>query len=121
MMDLPGTNYSETLIPEFYAYREFWIDIRDELIKTVEDVRPPVEKSLKAMIDADKTFGFEEVGSLVGLGVGIAYGVATFPVTALDGPLPALDAAWAWSTFRFTRKAVEVGSFIGRGIDEVIS
>ena len=120
-MDLPGTNYSEVLIPQFYAYREFWIDIRGELIQTVEEVRPPVEKALKAMVQDDKSFGFEEVGSLVGLGVGIAYGVATFPVTALDGPLPALDAAWAWSTFRFTRKAVELGSFIGRGIDEVIS
>jgi len=116
---LPGTNYSEQLIPEFHAYREFWLDIRPELMKTYDEVSPDVKASLDAI--KENSFGFEEAGSLAGLWFGMAYGLATLPVVALDGPLPFLDAAWAFATFRVTRRAVSVGKEVGKFIDEVIA
>jgi hypothetical protein len=116
---LPGTNYSEQLIPEFHAYREFWVDIRPELMKTYDEVSPDVKASLDAI--KENRFGAEEVGSLVGLWFGLSYGLATLPVVALDGPLPFLDAAWAFATFRVTRRAVSVGKEVGKFIDEVIA
>jgi len=116
---LPGTNYSEKLIPELHAYRDFWIDIRPELMETYGEVAPEIKASIDSI--KENSFGFEEAGSMAGLWFGMAYGLATLPVVALDGPLPFLDAAWAFATFRVTRTAVSVGKEIGKTIDEVIA
>ena len=60
---------------------------------------------------------YETFGGVIGTGVGIYYGAVTLPVAALDGPLPIFDLAWAYSTARFTKKAMEVGSKIGKQFD----
>ena len=51
----------------------------------------------------------------------MVYGLATLPVVAVDGPLPFVDAAWAWSTYRVTRRAQQVGGAVGAEIDEIIA
>jgi hypothetical protein len=66
---------------------------------------------------ADK-FGFEQAGKIAGLWLGAVIAIATLPATALDGPLPVVDAAWAVSNFRLTRKLSEAGGNIGEYIDD---
>jgi len=65
----------------------------------------------------DEMGTWEAVGGTVGLAVGVAYGYATLPVVVLDGPLPFLDMAWAYSTARFTYRAIETGRSVGKKFD----
>lgn len=60
----------------------------------------------------------ETIGHYAGLGAGVVFAVATFPVTQLDSPLigPA-DLAWAGATIRFTQRAQHVGRSIGSQFD----
>ena len=88
-----------------------------ELSRETEVVTPEVV----GLVDDDPLITLEQVGEFVGIWFGMVYGLATLPVVAVDGPLPFLDAAWAWSTYRFTRRAQEVGGTIGREIDEIIA
>ncbi len=73
------------------------------------------------VVEPDNTVSFEQVGEFVGVWFGMVYGLATLPVVAVDGPLPFVDAAWAWSTYRITRRAQQVGGAIGAEIDEIIA
>ena len=60
---------------------------------------------------------WEKFGGTVGLGVGVVYGYVTLPVVVADGPLPFLDLAWAYSTARFTRSAIDTGRRAGKHFD----
>ena len=60
---------------------------------------------------------YETIGGYVGFGVGVAYGYATLPVIAADGPLPFMDLAWAYSTARITKRSVDTGRRIGKLFD----
>ena len=61
---------------------------------------------------------FETVGHYLGLGGGVIFGVATFPVTQADSPLigPA-DLAWFGATIRFTQRAQGIGRTVGSWLD----
>jgi len=61
---------------------------------------------------------FEAIGCYTGLGAGVMFGVATFPVTQADSPLigPA-DFAWFSATIKFTQKAQMVGQTVGSWLD----
>jgi len=61
---------------------------------------------------------FETIGRYAGLGAGVLFGVATFPVTQADSPLigPA-DFAWFSATVKFTQKAQYLGQTVGSWID----
>jgi len=61
---------------------------------------------------------FETIGHYTGLGAGVAFGVATFPVTQADTPLigPA-DLAWFAATIKFTQKAQYAGRTVGSWLD----
>jgi len=61
---------------------------------------------------------FETVGHYVGLGAGVMFGVATFPVTQADSPMigPA-DLAWFGATVRFTQRAQTIGRTVGSWAD----
>ena len=61
---------------------------------------------------------FETIGHYTGLGAGVAFGVATFPVTQADTPLigPA-DLAWFGATIKFTQKAQMIGRTLGSQFD----
>lgn len=74
-----------------------------------------------AIREPDNQFSFEQAGKITGTWFGLVYGLATLPVVALDGPLPFFDAAWAFSTYRTTKRATEVGGIIGKEIDEIIA
>ena len=83
-------------------------DVRQ--IKKVPEMVSPGKKSEMGT--------FETVGHYVGLGAGVAFGVATFPVTQADTPLigPA-DLAWFAATIKFTQKAQYVGRSLGSQLD----
>ncbi len=61
---------------------------------------------------------FETIGRYAGLGAGVLFGVATFPVTQADSPLigPA-DFAWFSATVKFTQKAQGLGQTVGSWLD----
>ncbi len=83
-------------------------DIR--VIEKVPDVLSPAASSEMGT--------FETIGHYLGLGGGVIFGVATFPVTQADSPLigPA-DFAWFASTVKFTQKAQYVGQTVGSWLD----
>ncbi len=83
-------------------------DIRT--IKKVPEMVSPAASS--------KMGTFETIGRYAGLGAGVAFGVATFPVTQADSPLigPA-DFAWFSATVKFTQKAQGVGQTVGSWLD----
>jgi len=88
--------------------------------KMAKDVRITEEvPSVITTSSADGGMGtFETVGHYVGLGAGVMFGVATFPVTQADTPMigPA-DLAWFGATIRFTQKAQYVGRTVGSWAD----
>jgi len=61
---------------------------------------------------------FETIGHFAGLGAGVMFGVATFPVVVADSPMigPA-DLAWFGATIRFTQKAQTIGRTVGSWAD----
>jgi len=61
---------------------------------------------------------YEKMGHYAGLGAGVLFGVATFPVTQADSPLigPA-DFAWFSATLKFTQKSQTVGRTVGSWLD----
>lgn len=83
-------------------------DVRQ--IKKVPGIIAPRKKS--------KMGTFETIGHYTGLGAGVAFGVATFPVTQADTPLigPA-DLAWFGATIKFTQKAQMIGRTAGSWLD----
>jgi len=97
--------------------------------KTRKSTIKPVVKTLEKTVEVlgggfeaarEDTFGFEEAGKLAGLWFGLVVAAATLPVTAVDGPLPFMDAAWLISSARITKTAIDVGGQIGSMIDSVV-
>ena len=84
--------------------------------KMAKDVR--IIEEVPGLISEDGMGTFETVGHYVGLGAGVMFGVATFPVTQADSPLigPA-DLAWFGATVRFTQKAQTIGRTVGSWAD----
>ena len=89
-----------------------------EVVKIGKQAGKVMTESLSAA--QEDRFGFEEAGQLVGLWVGLGFGLATMPVVALDGPLPFADAAWVISTARMTKTAIDVGGNVGGIIDRML-
>ena len=89
-----------------------------EVVKTGKHAGKVMTESLSAV--QEDRFGFEEAGQLVGLWVGLGFGLVTMPVVALDGPLPFADVAWVISTARMTKTAIDAGGDIGAIIDRMI-
>tara|TARA_R110001592_G_scaffold329135_1_gene610839 strand:+ start:182 stop:547 length:366 start_codon:yes stop_codon:yes gene_type:complete len=87
----------------------------------MSDIVEVVTPEAIAIREPDNQFNFEQAGKVTGTWFGLVYGLATLPVVALDGPLPFFDAAWAFSTYRFTRRSTEVGGLIGKEIDDLIA
>lgn len=69
------------------------------------------------LVSVDEDTFWEDTGGLIG---GLAFGgiyALTYPVTFIDGPLPIVDAAWAFGLVRFTRSGHAIGSEIGSWFD----
>jgi len=103
-----------------YATGESTAQQRNVQRKMAKDVRIIEEvPGIITTSSSDDGMGtFETVGHYVGLGAGVMFGVATFPVTQLDSPLigPA-DLAWFGATIRFTQKAQTIGRTVGEWLD----
>ena len=82
-------------------------------IRTIEKVPEMVSSAASSEMGT-----FETIGRYTGLGAGVMFGVATFPVTQADSPLigPA-DFAWFAATVKFTQKAQMVGQTVGSWLD----
>lgn len=82
-------------------------------VRTVEKVPSMVSPSASSDMGT-----FETIGRYTGLGAGVMFGVATFPVTQADSPLigPA-DFAWFAATVKFTQKAQMIGQTVGSWLD----
>lgn len=64
--------------------------------------RDQIEKDWK-----ESAAGF--TGALIAAGI---YSIS-YPVTFIDGPLPFVDAAWAYGLLRITKAGYDTGEFIG--------
>jgi len=87
--------------------------------KMAKDVRSIKKVPEMGSFSKESEMGtYETVGHYLGLGAGVAFGVATFPVTQADTPLigPA-DLAWFAGTIKFTQKAQTVGRTVGSWLD----
>lgn len=83
-------------------------------LRAVKDTKYLIDE-VSSGVDED-TF-WEDTGGLIG---GLAFGgiyALTYPVTFIDGPLPIVDAAWAFGLVRFTRSGHAIGSEIGSWFD----
>ena len=90
-------------------------DYRKELRTRAKAVRS-ADSLVQTVADTGPGTG-EKIGSAIGFGVGLAYSYATLPVVVLDGPLPFLDAAWAYSSFRMIERTTKLGGKIGKKFD----
>ena len=65
----------------------------------------------------DSSDKWERRGSVVGAMVFAGIYSLTYPVTFIDGPLPIVDAAWAFGLVRFARAGHAIGGEVGSWID----
>jgi hypothetical protein len=84
--------------------------------KMAKDIR--IIEEVPAAVTSGGMGTFEKIGHYTGLGAGVMFGVATFPVTQADSPLigPA-DFAWFSATIKFTQKAQYTGRTVGKWLD----
>jgi hypothetical protein len=84
--------------------------------KMAKDIR--IIEEVPAAVTSGGMGTLEKVGHYAGLGAGVIFGIATFPVTQADSPLigPA-DFAWFGATVRFTQKAQAAGRTVGGWLD----
>lgn len=69
-----------------------------------------------SVVNFDST-KYEDVGGLIGAAVFGGIYAITYPVTFIDGPLPFVDAAWAYGALRFMRSGHAIGGEIGSWFD----
>ena len=65
----------------------------------------------------DSSDKWERRGSLAGAMVFSGIYALTYPVTFIDGPLPIVDAAWAFGLVRFARSGHSIGGEVGSWLD----
>ena len=77
--------------------------------------------NLAAGVLDDNDLTWEQVGMLLGFGLGITQAALTSPLTLVDGVLPIADAAWwavnAKTTQRYTITGGKIGSYFDDHID----
>ena len=81
-------------------------------IRAIKDTKVLVESV--SSYDSSK---YEDLGGLVGAAVFGGIYSLTYPVTFIDGPLPIVDAAWAFGLVRFMRSGHAIGGEIGSWFD----
>lgn len=85
-----------------------------EAVKLQRDLSPVVQN----LLDEGYEVTWEDVGRLVGTGVGIAVAISTSPLTLVDGLLPIADAAWWAANMKFTYNSQATGARVGSYIDD---
>ena len=87
------------------------VDDRSTL-RAVKDVR-----SIHSAVTKPDSDTWERFGAVAG---GVAFAglySLTYPVVWADGPLPFVDAAWAFGMLRFTRSGTQIGREVGSWFD----
>lgn len=87
------------------------VDDRSTL-RAVKDAR-----SIHSAVTKSPSDTWERFGAVSG---GLAFAglySLTYPVTWVDGPLPFVDAAWAFGLLRFTRAGTQIGREVGSWFD----
>lgn len=88
-----------------------------EVLQTFDLIEPSIENLLSSNVEVS----WEDIGILVGAGVGVAFAISTSPLTMADGPvLPIADAAWWLAQATFTRRSIATGARVGAYVDTKI-
>jgi hypothetical protein len=94
---------------------ESWLCDMSEIGSLIPDFRPYSEEL--ELLSNPSSDTFELLGGTIGAGIAAGVYMTTFPVVALDGPAPVIDALWFAGFLRTTRAGYEVGSTIGSTLD----
>lgn len=89
------------------------------IVKNMKSVGKSMDKMQKTASSDDGWGPAESIGYGLGLAAGIAFGIATFPITQADTPLigPA-DLAWFAGAARFMDKSTNIGRRTGEYVDD---
>jgi len=104
-------------ITDYYGENglESWLTDMSEIGSLVAEDRPYAEV-LELFTDPSGDT-YELLGGAIGAGIAAGVYMLTFPVVALDGPAPVVDALWFAGFLRTTRAGYEVGSTVGQYFD----
>ncbi|AXH79485.1 MAG: hypothetical protein [Circular genetic element sp.] len=92
------------------------IEAIDEVLQTLDIIEPSIENLLSSNVEVS----WEDIGRLVGGGIGVGMAILSSPLIATDGPLPIMDAAWWVAQATFTKRSVATGARVGLFLDENI-
>ena len=77
-------------------------------------------KDVKYLVDSGTSYDsskYEDLGGLLGAAAFGGIYALTYPITFIDGPLPIVDAAWAFGMVRFMRSGHAIGGEVGSWFD----
>ena len=83
-------------------------------IRAIRDTKYLVDNVTSGVSESSR---YEDLGGLLGAAVFGGIYALTYPVTFIDGPLPFVDAAWAFGLVRFMRAGHAIGGEVGSWID----
>jgi len=89
---------------------------RTREIKSVISTAKTGTELARAIAD-DNDITWEQVGSVLGFGLGVVQAALTSPLTLVDGVLPIADAAWWAVNAKSTQRYIFTGGKIGSYID----
>ena len=91
------------------------------LAREVKQAGKSIDKMAKTAEDQDTWGPAETIGYGIGLGAGVIYATATFPVVLADSPLigPA-DLLWFASSIKFMQKSTAIGKKMGEEVDQTM-
>ena len=91
------------------------------LAREVKQAGKSIDKMAKTAKQQDTWGPAETIGYGIGLGAGVIYATATFPVVLADSPLigPA-DLLWFASSIKFMQKSTSIGKKMGEEVDQTM-
>ena len=92
------------------------VDDRSTL-RALKDTKYLYDEIGDDITSSDPSDKWERRGAVVGALTFAGIYALTYPVTFIDGPLPFVDAAWAFGLVRFTRAGHAIGGEVGSWID----
>jgi len=91
------------------------------IAREVKSAGKAVDSMANTAKDQDTWGPAETIGYGIGLGAGVVYATATFPVVLADSPLigPA-DLLWFASSIKFMQKSTAIGKKMGEEVDQTM-
>ena len=91
------------------------------IAREVKSAGKAMDSMVKTARENDTWGPAETIGYGIGLGAGVVYATATFPVVLADSPLigPA-DLLWLASSIKFMQKSTAIGKKMGEEVDQTM-